>query len=84
MEQRQDEFLQLSGFARSALERPWEIKPQISVHEFPPIVRIWHYPSFGDFESWVILGSARTIARRVVWEKSRGTERMLHNPIEGA
>lgn len=82
VEHRQRELAELSARAEELLERPG-----VRLPHHTPLVRLWHYPSFARFSSWLVcLPHARRDEKPVVvesvWDRPLDTKRLLE-PLEG-
>ncbi|HEV7891947.1 MAG TPA: hypothetical protein VGP08_14985 [Pyrinomonadaceae bacterium] len=82
VEHREREFGELSARAEELLERP-----DVRLPHHRPLLRLWHYPSFSHFSSWLVcLPHARRDERPVVvesvWDRQFDTKRLLE-PLEG-
>lgn len=82
MEKREQEFTKLRERAAEGLERPAVHLPH---HEL--VVRLWHYPSFDRYTSWLVYSplpqkDANAIGVRAVWEQAFDAHRFI-DPLDG-
>jgi hypothetical protein len=81
-EHREREFAELSARAEELLERP-----DVRLPHHRQLLRLWHYPSFSRFSSWLVyLPHARRdetpVVLESVWNRQFDAERLL-TPMEG-
>jgi hypothetical protein len=55
-----------------------------------PLLRLWEYPSFGQYRSWTVFNSKHSgssilapFAREVTWDRPTDSRRLLRDPLEG-
>src|SRR5262249_43449368 len=88
IERREREFNQLTTQAMCRLERPQDTMPTETVNQLRPYCRLWHYPSFGVYKSWLVFVPYKeknlglTMVRQVFWNRPGDFERFT-NPFEG-
>jgi len=85
-EQREKDFKELESRAVYCLSHPEELEP--IDRQLRAIYRLWHYPSLGDYKSWLVFLPLRdsestelTIARKVTWKREIDSRRFINPSI---
>ncbi|MCI0661176.1 MAG: hypothetical protein L0220_08905 [Acidobacteria bacterium] len=86
-ERRDKDFKELESRAVYCLSHPEELEP--INRQMRAVYRLWHYPSFGDYKSWLVFLPLRdienpefTISREVTWRREIDAQRFT-NPSVG-
>ena len=87
VEKRESDFAELEKRALWALEHSEEVEPRETIRHLWTQMRLWHYPSNGQYKSWTVSVSmppdrddARPMVREVVWDRPYDWQRLSDLP----
>jgi hypothetical protein len=88
MEKRPEERNELVACARYALEHPSKVEPHGNLHRYSLFLRLWRYPAFEPWVSWMIFEPGRYAddtntrhVRQITWDQRRDLGRFA-DPME--